>query len=246
MTKSILITGSSRGIGKAIALYLAKEKFQKENYEIVVHYYKQELAAKEVLQTIIDQGGKGRILQFDISNFEECKTKIEADIEKNGSYFGVVCNAGIAADNPFPMISETDWNKVISTNLNGFYNVLQQVVMPMVQARKPARIITLSSISGITGNRGQVNYSAAKAGIIGATKALALELAKRKITVNCIAPGIIETDMTSELPAEEITKMIPLRRFGKPEEVASLAAYLLSDDAAYITKQVISINGGIE
>lgn len=246
MTKSILITGSSRGIGKAIAIYLAQEKYRKENYEIVVHYHKQEAAARQVLQEIFALGGKARILQFDISNFEECKEKITEDIEKNGAYYGVICNAGIAADNPFPLISQESWNKVISTNLNGFYNVLQPIIMPMVQARKSGRIITLSSLSGVVGNRGQVNYSAAKAGIIGATKALALEMAKRKITVNCIAPGIIETDMISELPLEEISKIIPLRRAGKPEEVASLAAYLLSDDAAYITKQVISVNGGID
>ncbi len=246
MTKSILITGSSRGIGKAIALHLATNKYAFEDYEIVIHYHKQKDAADEVLQTIINQGRKGRILQFDISNSLECKTVISDDIEKNGVYFGVICNAGIAADNPFPLISEEDWNKVITTNLNGFYNVLQPIVMPMIQARKGGRIITLSSLSGITGNRGQVNYSAAKAGIIGASKALALELAKRQITVNCIAPGIIETDMTRELPLEEITKMIPLRRVGKADEVASLAAYLLSEGAAYITKQVISINGGID
>lgn len=237
MNKSVLVTGSSRGIGKVIATSLAKE-----GYEIVLHCKQSRKEAEEVLKEI---SGKGRILQFDISNFEECKAALEQDIEKNGVYYGVVCNAGIAADNPFPLISEEGWNKVISTNLNGFYNVLQPIVMPMIQARKPGRIIAMSSLSGIIGNRGQVNYSAAKAGIIGATKALALELAKRNITVNCIAPGLIETDMIKDLPLDEITKAIPLRRIGKPEEVASLACYLMSEGAAYITKQVISVNGGL-
>ena len=240
MNKTVLVTGSSRGIGRVIATYLAKE-----GYEIVIHYNQSKKEAEDVFEDIKNSGGKGRILQFDISNLEECKNAISCDMEKNGVYYGVICNAGVAADNPFPLISELDWNRVISTNLNGFYNVLQPIVLPMVQARKPARIITISSISGIIGNRGQVNYSAAKAGIIGATKALALELAKRNITVNCIAPGLIETDMIKDLPLEEITKAIPLRRVGKPEEVASLASYLLSDKASYITKQVISIDGGL-
>lgn len=240
MTKSALVTGSSRGIGKEIALYLGKS-----GYEVVVHYNKSKNEAEKVLAEIIANSGKGRILKFDISNLKETKKVIEKDIAKNGVYYGVVCNAGISADNPFPILSDKNWSDVINTNLNGFYNVLQPIVMPMVQARKGGRIITMSSVSGIIGNRGQVNYSAAKAGIIGATKALALELAKRKITVNCIAPGLIETDMIENLPIEEITKHIPLRRIGKAKEVASLVNYLLSDEASYITKQVISINGGL-
>lgn len=238
--KTVLVTGSSRGIGKVIAAYLAKE-----GYEIVVHYRQSEKEAAAVLQEITSHGGAARMLRFDISNTEECKSAITQDIEAHGVYYGVICNAGIAVDNPFPLISEKDWNSVISTNLNGFYNVLQPLVMPMIQARKPGRIITMSSVSGIIGNRGQVNYSAAKAGIIGATKSLALELAKRQITVNCIAPGLIETDMIKDLPLEEVLKAIPLRRVGKPEEVAALASFLLSEKAAYITKQVISINGGL-
>lgn len=240
MNKSILITGASRGIGKAIALYLAREK-----YEVIINYRANKKEAEAIIKFIEDSGGKARALSFDISDRKQCRKVITKDIEKNGVYFGVICNAGIAADNPFPILSEDNWDKVINTNLGGFYNVLHPIVLPMVQARKGGRIITLSSISGIAGNRGQVNYSAAKAGIIGATKALALELAKRQITVNCIAPGIIETDMTKALQLEEVTKMIPLRRVGKAEEVASLASYLLSDGAAYITRQVISVNGGM-
>lgn len=245
MTRSILITGASRGIGRAIALYLAKTGYNDEKYDIVIHYNSSKDKALELLEEVKNEGATGRILKFDISEEKKCKKAIEADMAKNGVYYGVICNAGISADDPFPAMSSTNWNKVINTNLGGFYNVLHPIVMPMVQSRQAGRIITLSSISGIVGNRGQVNYSASKAGIIGATKALALELAKRKITVNCIAPGLIESEMTQDLPLEEITKAIPLRRIGKAEEVASLAAYLLSDGAAYITKQVISVNGGL-
>lgn len=238
--KTVLVTGASRGIGKAIALKLATE-----GYKIVIHYHKSKNKAEDILKTIESQSASGRILQFDISNREECRAALENDLELHGVYYGVVCNAGITADNPFPALSEDDWDSVLNTNLNGFFNVLQPLVMPMVQARNGGRIVTISSVSGLTGNRGQVNYSAAKAGIIGASKALALELAKRQITVNCIAPGLIETDMLEGAPVEEIIKMIPLRRIGKPEEVASLAAYLMSEGAAYITRQVISVNGGL-
>jgi 3-oxoacyl-[acyl-carrier protein] reductase len=166
-------------------------------------------------------------------------------MEQYGAYYGVVCNAGITADNAFPALSGEEWDTVIHTNLDSFYNVLQPIVMPMVRRRQPGRIVTMSSVSGIMGNRGQVNYSAAKAGIIGASKALALELAKRDITVNCVAPGLIDTDMTHELPMDEIKRMIPARRVGKPEEVAATVAFLLSEPAAYITRQVISVNGGL-
>jgi 3-oxoacyl-[acyl-carrier protein] reductase len=240
MKKRILVTGASRGIGRAIALYIARN-----DYEIIINYKFSEAAAKDVAKTIKDAGGSASILQFDISDRKQCREVLEADIAKNGAYYGVICNASIAKDNPFPLVSDDDWDSVLDTNLDGFYNVLHPIVMPMIQARFGGRIITISSVAGITGNRGQVNYSAAKAGIIGASKALALELAKRKITVNCIAPGVIETEMTAGLPMEEVMKIIPLKRFGQPNEVASLANYLLSDDAAYITRQVISVDGGI-
>ena len=238
--KRILITGASRGIGKAIALYLAPK-----GYDLVLHFNKNKAAAEETLKEVQDLGGHAKLLSFDISNRQKVKTTLEKDIAKNGAYYGVVCNAGINEDNPFPILEDDQWDKVIHTNLDGFYNVLKPIVMPMVENRIRGRIITISSISGIIGNRGQVNYSAAKAGIIGATKALAVELAKHKITVNCIAPGIIETDMTKDLPIDEVKKIIPARRMGQPKEVASLVNYLLSEDAAYITRQVISVNGGM-
>lgn len=240
MSRTVLVTGASRGIGKAIALQLAQAGF-----DIVVNFRRDRDSAEQVAQEINALQRSVRLLQFDIADREACKTCIEADIAAHGAYYGVVCNAGIARDNAFPAISGEDWDLVLHTNLDGFYNVLNPVMMPMVRARKGGRIVTLSSVSGIMGNRGQVNYSAAKAGIIGATKALALELATRNITVNCIAPGLIETDMLGELPVEEITKMIPMRRLGKPQEVAALAAFLFSDEAAYITRQTISVNGGL-
>ena len=157
----------------------------------------------------------------------------------------MVLNAGIAKDNVFPIMEENEWDDVINTNLGGFYNVLKPVVMPMIEKRVKGRIIAMSSISGLAGNRGQVNYSASKAGITGAVKALSLELAKRGITVNAVAPGIIETDMIKDVPVEEVKKMIPMRRIGQAKEVASLVNYLMSEDAAYITGQVISVNGGM-
>lgn len=241
MKKTVLITGASRGIGKAIALYLAPL-----GYDLALTYNTNVAAAEETRREVLVAGTTARLLQLDIRDRDACREKLSADMEAHGVYYGVICNAGIAADAPFPMIDDAMWDGVLQTNLNGFYNVLHPIVMPMISNRIAGRIITLSSVSGIAGNRGQVNYSAAKAGIIGATKALALELAKRKITVNCIAPGVIETDMTSDLPAaEEIKKMIPLRRFGTGREVAALAAYLLSEDAAYVTRQVISVNGGL-
>ena len=240
MEKQVLITGSSRGIGKETALYLAQNGF-----DIILHCNKNIQKAEEVLKSIQNFGVKGRILQFDTKNREECKKIITGDIQKNGAYFGVVLNAGIARDVVFPIMEDDDWDSVLNTNLGGFYNVLKPIVMPMIENRIKGRIIAMSSISGLRGNYGQVNYSASKAGIIGAVKALSLELAKRKITVNCVAPGVIESDMTKELPADEVRKLIPMKRFGTAKEVASLVNYLMSEDAGYITGQVISVNGGL-
>ena len=240
MSKRILVTGSSRGIGKSIALSLAAE-----GYDITLHCRKNFEQAEQVQKSIEALGQSATILQFDVSDRHAAKELIEADMANNATYYGVVCNAGIARDAAFPALTGDDWDQVIQTNLNGFYNVVQPVVMPMIQARSPGRIVTLSSVSGVIGNRGQVNYSAAKAGIIGATKALAVELAKRKITVNCVAPGLIETDMVENLMIEEALKIIPMQRIGKPEEVSALVNFLMSDSAAYITRQVISVNGGI-
>ena len=240
MNKTVLVTGSSRGIGKAIALYLADK-----GYDLVIHCRSKRAEADAVASQVIEMGQTARVLQFDLSDREQCAEQLKQDVEQYGAYYGVVCNAGISADNAFPALTGEQWDSVVHTNLDGFYNVLFPLVMPMVRRRKPGRIVTLSSVSGLIGNRGQVNYSAAKAGIIGATKALALELAKRKITVNCVAPGLIDTEMLDELPLDEIKKMIPLKRVGEAKEVAATVAFLLSDDAGYITRQVISVNGGL-
>lgn len=240
MTKNVLITGSSRGIGKAIALRLARD-----GYDVVLHCRSQREQADAVAREVVEMGRSARVLQFDISEREASATALLADVEQHGCYYGIVCNAGVARDNAFPAMSGEDWDIVLQTNLDGFFNVLNPLIMPMVRRRQPGRIITLSSVSGLIGNRGQVNYSAAKAGIIGATKALALELAKREITVNCVAPGLIETDMTSDVPMEEALRMIPARRIGRPGEVAAAVSFLMSEDAAYITRQVLSVNGGL-
>jgi 3-oxoacyl-[acyl-carrier protein] reductase len=240
MNKSVLITGSSRGIGKAIALRLARD-----GYDIIVHCRSRRDEADAVAQVIAALGRQARVLQFDIGARDLSAAALIADIKEHGCYYGVVCNAGVIRDQVFPAMSGEDWDIVIKTNLDGFYNVLNPLVMPMVRRRAPGRIVTLASVSGMIGNRGQVNYSAAKAGIIGATKALALELAKRAITVNCVAPGLIETEMIGDAPLEEIIKLIPARRIGKPEEVAAAVSFLLSQDAAYITRQVLSVNGGL-
>ncbi len=240
MTRTVLVTGSSRGIGRAIAQRLADE-----GYRVVLHCRNQRQQAEQILEHICATGGSGRILQFDVGDREQCRLLLEADIASHGAYYGVVCNAGITRDNAFPALSDDDWDDVIHTNLDGFYNILRPVIMPMVRTRQGGRIVSLSSVSGLVGNRGQVNYSAAKAGIIGASKALALELAKRRITVNCVAPGLIRTDMVDETIAREAAKAIPLRRIGEAREVAALVAFLMSEDAAYITRQVISVNGGM-
>ncbi len=240
MTETVLVTGSSRGIGKAIALRLARE-----GYDLVLHCRNNREQADNVVAEIESLGQHARVLQFDISDRAICKEILEADIEEYGAYYGVVCNAGVARDNAFPAMPSDEWDLVIRTNLDGFYNVLHPIIMPMIRRRKPSRIVTLSSVSGEMGNRGQVNYSAAKAGIIGATKALAVELAKRKITVNCVAPGLIDTEMTENAPVEEALKIIPMQRVGRVEEVAGTVSFLMSEDAGYITRQVISVNGGM-
>ena len=240
MRKSVLVTGSSRGIGKAIALRLAQD-----DYDIVLHCRSRYEEAGRVAQSIVGLGRQARVLQFDIGERRATAAALEADIEQHGCYYGVVCNAGITRDNAFPAMSGDEWDDVLTTNLDGFYNVLNPLIMPMVRRRQPGRIVTLTSVSGLIGNRGQVNYSAAKAGIIGASKALALELAKREITVNCVAPGLIETEMIGDVELAELLKLIPARRVGKPEEVAAAVRFLLTDEAAYITRQVISVNGGL-
>ena len=240
MRKSVLVTGSSRGIGKAIALRLARD-----DYDVVLHCRSRREEADSVARSVVALGRQARVLQFDVGERQATAAALKADIEEHGCYYGVVCNAGIVRDNVFPAMSGEDWDIVLKTNLDSFYNVLNPLIMPMVRRRAPGRIVTLTSVSGLIGNRGQVNYSAAKAGIIGASKALALELAKREITVNCVAPGLIETEMIADVPLEETLKLIPARRIGKPEEVAAAVSFLLAEDAAYITRQVISVNGGL-
>lgn len=238
--KRILVTGASRGIGKACALRLGRM-----GYAITVHCRSGLEAASAVVEEIKVAGGTASVMQFDVRDRQQVAGVLQADMEASGAFYGVVCNAGIAADNAFPALTGEQWDDVIHTNLDAFYNVLNPLIMPMVRLRDGGRIVTLASVSGLIGNRGQVNYSAAKAGIIGATKALAIELAKRRITVNCVAPGVIETDMTTDIHQQEALKMIPMQRFGQAEEVAGAVAFLMSDDAGYITRQVISVNGGM-
>lgn len=238
--KRVLVTGSNKGIGKAIAVRLAKAGFLP-----TLHCRADLASAQSTRQQLIDICGDVDVLQFDVADRQVTRTILNDYVAQHGHFYGVICNAGVTRDNAFPAMPEEEWDTVIHTNLDGFYNVVHPLVMPMVQSRKGGRIITISSVSGILGNRGQVNYSASKAGLIGATKALALELAKRKITVNCVAPGMIETEMVNDLPKEDMMKLIPLRRMGQADEVAATVAFLMSDDAAYITRQVIAVDGGL-
>ncbi|MGM7318353.1 3-oxoacyl-ACP reductase FabG [Idiomarina sp. ST10R2A5] len=241
MAERVLVTGSGKGIGRAIALQLAKDGF-----DLAIHCRSDKTSAAQVVEEVKALGQQASLLVFDVSDREAARQAIEQDIADNGAYYGAVCNAGITRDGAFPSLTEDDWDSVLQTNLGGFYNVLHPLIMPMIQQRRGGRVVTIASVSGIAGNRGQVNYSASKGGVIAATKALSLELAKRKITVNCVAPGLIETDMTGELEHEkDILSMIPMRRAGKPEEVAGLVGYLFQPSAAYITRQVFSVNGGL-
>jgi len=240
MSRTILVTGASKGIGRAIAERLAKDGFL-----IAAHYGKDRNGAEVTLERLQSANGAGRLLSFDLTDREMCRATLEADMRDHGPYWGIVLNAGIARDAAFPAMTDEEWDSVIETDLGGFYNVVRPAVMPMVSARQGGRIVTIASVSGLMGNRGQVNYSAAKAGLVGATKALAIELAKRQITVNCVAPGVIETQMTDALPKDEIMKIIPMRRVGKPDDVAAAVSYLCSDGAAYVTRQVLSVNGGM-
>lgn len=238
--KRVLVTGASGGIGGAIAQALAADGFQ-----LSLHYHRNKAKAEQLAQAITSAGGTAQCLSFDVSDREATRRALQEEVEKYGAYWGVVCNAGITADNTFAAMPGEDWDRVLAANLDSFYNVLQPLVMPLVRMRNGGRIVSIASVAGLMGNRGQTNYSAAKAGLIGASKALAVELASRGITVNCVAPGLIETDMLHGAPVAEILKQIPLGRLGQPREIAALVAFLFSDAAAYITRQVIAVNGGM-
>ena len=239
-SKSVFISGSSRGIGRACALYLAGQ-----GYDIVLHGKIPSQALEQTIADVKAMGVNVRSLSFDVCDREAASQALLKDIEENGMYWGIVANAGLSRDVTFAGMEPQAWDSVLKTNLDGFYNVVQPLVMPMVHTRRGGRIVVIASISGVMGNRGQVNYSAAKAGLIGAAKALALELASRKITVNAVAPGLIETDMVDESVTERALPFIPMKRVGKPEEVAATVGFLISDDAAYITRSVIEIDGGL-
>lgn len=234
------MTGASRGIGRAIALRLASQGF-----DVVINYRERGEAAEQSLAMIEAAGGVAELLRFDVADRDAARNAISQSIAASGPIYGVVCNAGVHADSAFPGMTGDAWDRVLETNLGGFYNVVHPAIMPMVRAHNGGRIVTIASAAGTIGNRGQVNYSASKAGLIGATKSLSLELAKRKITVNSVAPGLIETEMIEDLPAAELANLVPMQRLGQPEEVAYAVGFLFSDEANYITGQVIAVNGGL-
>lgn len=240
--KYALVTGASRGIGRAIALRIAKM-----GYPVVINYLSNSEAAKTVADEIIAAGGKAELLSFDVSNPKEIESAIEKWEQKHPSdYFEVlVNNAGIRRDNMLFMMSDEEWHSVLDTTLNGYFYVTRRLLAHMMPKKRGGRIVNITSLSGIKGLPGQSNYSAAKAAIIGATKSLAQEVAVRGVTVNAVAPGFIETDMTKGLPEDELKKLIPAGRFGTPDEVAATVCFLLSKEAAYITGEVININGGL-
>lgn len=238
--KRVLVTGASGAIGQAISLELASMGFA-----LVLQYRSKPEVVTELVSRVRAHGGTAHGVCFDVRDRDECRSVIEEDIATNGPLFGAVYNVGMNRDAPLVAVSGEDWDEVIGTNLGGLYNVIHPVLMPMVQAHQGGRIVTISSVSGLTGNRGQTSYSAAKAGIVAFTKSLALEMAKRDILVNCVAPGFIESEMISQIPHEEIQRMVPLRRAGTPEEVAGVVGFLFSDKASYLTGQVLSPNGGL-
>lgn len=240
--KYALVTGGSRGLGRAVCLAIAKT-----GTPVIINYQSNEEAARMVLADIEAEGGKAELMRFDVSKANEVEQTLDAwqDSHEDDYIAYLVNNAGIRRDNMMFMMPEDDWHAVINTSLDGFFYVTRKLLPKMMQRKHGGRIVNMSSLSGLKGMQGQANYSAAKAALIGATKSLALETAARGVTVNAVAPGFIDTDMTKELPQDELKQMIPMKRFGRPEEVAALVRFLLSDEAAYITGEVISINGGL-
>ena len=239
--RRVLVTGASGGIGRAIAAALAADEF-----DVVVHYSTNRAGGEETAALVEKAAGKPpALMQFDVTDRDTCASLLEEDVKTNGPYWGVVSNAGTHSDAPFPKLSPQAWDGVLASNLDGFYNVVRPLIMPMVRARRGGRIVTISSIAGVAGNRGQANYAAAKAGLIAATKSVAQELAKRSITANSVAPGLIDTGMAADAPVERILEMIPMRRLGTADEIGATVAFLFSPGAAYITGQVISVNGGM-
>lgn len=237
--KIAIVTGASRGIGRATAVELAKT-----GYFVIINYKSNEAAARETLSLVQAVGGEGEIFKFDVADNAQAKDAVKTIVERYKNIHVLVNNAGITADGLFMLLGEDEWDSVINTSLKGFYNMTKPVLREMVR-KKRGSIISVSSLSALMPNRGQSNYSAAKAGIIAASRSLATEVARFGIRVNLVAPGLIETDMIKDAPVEQIKQMVPMARLGKPEEVANVIRFLCSDDASYITGQVIGINGGI-